>query len=84
MTAPEPDFQSLDRTQSILEGRNDSAHALSMTNSKFRLKYFDLIDRWLGSLFHACPERVSREELLAIIEPLPIVDEDGSVVWMSG
>src|SRR5262249_40244437 len=82
-TAPEPDFQSLDKAQSTLEGRNDSAHALSAINAKFRSKYFDLIDRWLDSLFCACPERVSLEELLAVIEPLPIVDENGSVIWMS-
>lgn len=82
-TALEPDFQSLDKALSLLDDvRNDSAHALSLTNSKLRSKYFDLIDRWLDGLFSACPERVSREELLAIIEPLPIVDEHGAVIWV--
>jgi hypothetical protein len=61
--------------------RTGSAHGIYLTSKRDRDRYFDLIDRWLTTLIAACPEKVSREELMELIEPLPLVNSDGIVLW---
>ena len=74
--APEVDWQSLRKALSHLEIRRDAAHAVVLNDSRRRQRYFELIDRWVEVLFEACPETVVREELLAVIDPLPLLDPD--------
>jgi hypothetical protein len=69
---PEPTWKALRQALSLLEVRNDVAHAVVTNDPKRRSSYFELIDRWLDSLIAACPEPTSRGQLLAIVEPLPL------------
>jgi hypothetical protein len=61
--------------------RMGSAHAMCICDGKVRRKYFQLVDRWLEFLTFACPGGVSRVELLSIVEPLPVIEHDGSATW---
>ncbi len=83
---PEPDFQSLDQTLSLHAAiRNPSAHALSLVNRKSRDKFFAIIERWVCALLR-CPalDGISRQTLLNRIEPLPVVENDGTIDWSAG
>lgn len=84
-SAPEPDFKSLARALSVLSIRRDSAHAITLANAKMRLQLFQLIERWFEALLAPClaHEGFTRDELFAQIEPLPIVDGDGSLLWLA-
>ncbi len=81
-TPPEASFKEL---ESALSGygqvRNGLAHGMYQPSKRQREQYFQLIDRWLTSLLAACPDRVTREELLELTEPLPVVNADGTVSW---
>ena len=61
--------------------RNDRAHTLALTMPRIRNDYLDWINRWLDCLFHSCPTPLDRDELLALTEPLPMVDQDGALVF---
>jgi hypothetical protein len=75
-SAPEVDWQNLRKALSHLEIRRDAAHAIVLSDSRRRQRYFELVDRWVEVLFQACPETVVRDELLAVIDPLPLLDPD--------
>jgi len=75
-TAPEPDWTSLKKALSSLGIRRDAAHAVVSSDRKQRERYFDLIERWCSAMIDACPERTTREELLAKIDPLPLLEDD--------
>jgi hypothetical protein len=62
--------------------RRDAAHSVFICNSKKRKSYFELIDRWLDCLIEVCPTNIYREDLLRIVEPLPLIQADGSVKWL--
>jgi len=75
----EADFEALARCIGTYQSvRMGHAHAMCVCNRKVRRKYFELVDRWLGFLIAACPDRVSRAELLSLVEPLPVIERDGS------
>src|SRR5207248_1797981 len=81
-TPPEAGFKELESALSGYERvRNGHAHGMYQPNKRQREKYFELIDRWLTSLLAACPDPVTREELLELTESLPVVDADGTVSW---
>ena len=81
-SAPEETFRELQSALSAFESvRTGRAHGVCITSKRQRNNYFALIERWLGSLLKACPESVTREELQALTEPLPVVAPDGSVRW---
>jgi len=80
--APEAGFKELQSALSSYESvRTGNAHGLYQPNKRQRQTYFDLIDRWFTSLLAVCPDRVTREELLELTEPLPVMNADGSVFW---
>lgn len=80
--APEPDFRSffsgLDRHS---PARNSEAHSVCGPSRKRRDDYFRLIDRWLAAAVAASPEQIRVSELLATVEPLPVVSAAGDVEW---
>jgi hypothetical protein len=71
----ESDLSAFDRV------RTGRAHGVCLTSKRERNRYFELIDHWLTAMIAACPEPVTREELLELIEPLPQIDADGTVLW---
>ncbi|MAD79243.1 MAG: hypothetical protein CMJ50_00150, partial [Planctomycetaceae bacterium] len=80
--SPFPDFPSLERAFSQYERlRSPKAHSYCCTSAKDRKVFFALIDEWLDCLLSVCPETVTRSELLGMIEPLPIVDRQGTLVF---
>jgi hypothetical protein len=82
--SPEPSWKSLRQSLSLLEIRRDVAHAVVTNDPKRRAAYFELIDRWLSALIVACPEPVSRDQLLAVIEPILLPSaksEGGGAGW---
>ncbi|WP_433935292.1 hypothetical protein AB3662_11350 [Sorangium cellulosum] len=85
VTAPEHDFKALNKAFSVHSFRRDAAHALTHTTAKAREQLFALIDRWLEALLARCDvhEEFTRAELFAQVEPLPILDDDGSFLWLS-
>jgi hypothetical protein len=83
INAPETDFPSLDRALSSFEVRNDTAHAITVTRKKARNQFFELIDRWLKCLIAHCPNKTSANELKALIEPLPLVDQNRELLWFN-
>lgn len=80
MAAPEEDIRALQSSLSFLETRNDSAHAISWVDERVRGKYSKLTERWLDALCLSCPDGIKRGELLALIEPLPLLGEDGRMI----
>jgi hypothetical protein len=79
---PEASFSALQTALSAYDAvRTGRAHGLYLTSKRERDSYFALIDRWLTSLLAACPEHVTREELLEVTEPLPVVAANGLVSW---
>ncbi len=74
---PEPDWATLQSALSLLQTRNDAAHAVAATTESVRQRYFKLIGRWLDTFCRCCPGSPSRDELLLDIEPLKLVGEDG-------
>ena len=76
---PENDIAALQSCLSFFKSRNDSAHAVSSIDERTRLKYFNIAERWLDTLCVACTKCGSRNELIAIIEPLPLIGEDGRI-----
>ena len=74
---PEADLKTLQRSLSILDIRRDLAHALAFVNPKLRRTYFDVTNRWLDCLLRCDASVVTREELLGVVEPLPLLSPDG-------
>lgn len=67
------DFKSLSKDLGTFGPvRRDHAHAVCMGNARKRKKYFEIIDRWLGCMISACPEVISRDQLLGAVDPLPL------------
>jgi hypothetical protein len=80
--APVSDFASLERDFGKYERlRNPNAHSYCYTTSKDRKEFFELVDNWLECFVAACPEPVTRDVLLGMIEPLPIVDREGILIF---
>ena len=83
---PEPDFQSLEDSLSFHSGvRNPGAHSLSLVGRRSLERYFALIERWLAALF-CCPclEKTCSQDLMLRLEPLPTVENDGTINWGAG
>lgn len=74
---PEVDPKALERSLGVLELRRDLAHALALVNPKLRRNYFEITERWLACLLRCEPSVGTREELLAVLEPLPLLTPDG-------
>lgn len=82
VATPEAGFKDLQRALSAFEPvRTGCAHGFYLPSKRQKQAYFELIDRWLTSLLAVCPNSVTREELLEIAEPLPLVNLDGTVTW---
>jgi hypothetical protein len=80
--SPESDFRSLFSQLTRYEmARNRGAHGVCWPGRKQRAEYIELISRWLTAAIAASPDKRSRSELLAIIEPLPVVLSSGQVEW---
>lgn len=79
--APIADFDELESTFGLYEQlRNPKAHSYCYTTAQQRRKFFAIIDKWLECLLSACPESVTRREVLGLIEPLPLLDKHGNWV----
>ena len=61
--------------------RTGHAHGVYVPTKRQRQAYAALVDRWLTSLLSAGPGIGSRQELLELTEPLPLVNADGTVSW---
>lgn len=69
------DFKSLSKDLGTFGPvRRDHAHAVCVGNARRRKKFFEMIDRWLDCMIAACPEVISREQLLGIVDPIPLVE----------
>ena len=80
--APEPTYKDLETALSEFDAvRTGRSHGYFQTNRRERDNFFSLIDRWLNCLLQVCPVKVVREELLSVIEPLPVVSANGMVRW---
>lgn len=81
--APEVDRKGLARALGVLSVRRDHAHALALATASTRKQLFELIDRWFNALLAPCKVHggFTMEQVVAPIEPLPILDEEGTVVW---
>ena len=83
---PEADFRSLEDSLSFHSGvRNPGAHSLSLVGRRSIERYFALIERWLAALF-CCPclEKTCSQDLMLRTEPLPTVENDGTINWGVG
>jgi hypothetical protein len=79
----EDDFAALQKSLSQWnQVRTDPAHAVVVTRKSAREQYFQLIDRWLDRALAACCPGQTRLMLRAIFDPLPLADNDGSLVWI--
>src|SRR5262249_34408927 len=79
---PEKTYKELESALSVYDAvRTGRSHSLFKTNRRERDNFFDLIDRWLNSLLGSCPVKVLKEELISVIEPLPVLRADGTVCW---
>jgi len=82
-TALEPSFTALEanlqRWNSI---RTDPAHAVVLTFANERKRYFELIDEWLNRALAGCCPEETRQGLLSICDPLPLIREDGGLEWV--
>lgn len=74
---PEADLKALERSLSVLDLRRDLAHALAFANPRLRHSYFEVTNRWLDCLLRCDTSVVTREELLSVVEPLPLLGPDG-------
>lgn len=72
--APEGDFTSLEKAIARMEVRQDGAHAFMAGDAARRRAYFSLIDRWLVAALKANKLDMSRDELEAYFDPLPVVE----------
>jgi hypothetical protein len=81
--APEPDFDSLDKSLSSFVTRNNFAHGVTTADDRERNKYFFLIQRWLDAFCACCPGGASRSEIAARADPLPLIAEDGALLEAS-
>jgi hypothetical protein len=75
--APETSFQNLYASLELLGAGNTSAHSLAFIPAHKRLRYFEVLDRWTHQVLRCCEGISSPRQLLSVIEPLPIVDEQG-------
>jgi hypothetical protein len=75
--APETSFQNLHSSLDLMGARNAAAHSLAFIPANRRFRYFEVLDRWTHQVFRCCPGVSSPRHLLSVIEPLPIVDEQG-------
>ncbi|MDI1484380.1 hypothetical protein [Polyangium sp. y55x31] len=83
-TMPEQSLRDLAKAMSTLDVRRDAAHALTIPSRRVRTQLFELVDRWFDTLLPSCRghvEAFSRDELLAYVEPLPVVGEDNVAIW---
>jgi len=60
--------------------RNPQAHSYCFTSRKEREQFFLLADRWLNCVLSACPAQTTRNDLLELIEPLPLLSRDGEII----
>jgi hypothetical protein len=82
ISAPENGFKELQSALSNWERvRTGNAHGMYQASKRQREVYFDIIERWFESLLSSCPNSVTREDLLEMTEPLPVINADGAVVW---
>jgi len=75
----EKDLADLQSCLSFFNKRNDSAYAVSSVDEKTRNKYFNIANRWIDPFCAASTKYSSRHKLNSIIEPLPLIDEDGRI-----
>ncbi len=67
------DFKKTESIFTKLEDlRNPKAHSYVQSNSKSRKWFFDTAKDWLEQATDFCPETCSREDLMGIVDPLPI------------
>jgi hypothetical protein len=67
------DFRKIESTFKKLEDlRNPKAHSYVQGNAKSRKWFFDTAKDWLEQATAFCPETCSRDDLMAIVDPLPI------------
>jgi hypothetical protein len=76
---PEVNLKALERSLSVLDVRRDLAHSVALVNPKLRRNYFELTDRWLECLLRCDGSLGTREELLGVVEPLPLLTPDGQL-----
>jgi hypothetical protein len=86
--APTPDspplddtFEGLQKKLSHFEVRTDLAHALVPVRKADRVRYFELIDHWLNRAITACCPGRSLKELKATFDPLPLIDDNGGLIY---
>lgn len=60
--------------------RNPQAHSYCFTTRKEREQFFALAERWLISMLTVCPSGSTRNDLLDLLEPLPLIGRDGAVL----
>ena len=81
--SPSPFEEDYSKLQSGLsqwdQVRTAPAHALVVTTKEEKDRYFRLIDRWLDRALATCCPGETREGLLAVWDPLPLVDDDGNL-----
>jgi hypothetical protein len=76
---PEEGLEALERSLGVLNARRDLAHAVSLVDPKIRRNYFEITNRWLDCVL-ACDVGVgTRDELLGVVEPLPLLTPEGEL-----
>ena len=60
--------------------RNPLAHSYCFTSRKEREQFFLVADRWLNCVLSVCPAQTTRNDLIELIEPLPLLSRDGEVL----
>ena len=60
--------------------RNSSGHAVVFATKKTREKYFEVINKWKKCLHDVASEKINADAS-GLLEPLPLVDASGSVLW---
>lgn len=72
----------LDRLCSLMDARNDKAHAVSTTAPTFRRDLFERIDQWLDAVGRLIGDGGNaRDTVSRDLERLPVPDASGGLVW---
>ena len=84
MTGDELPVEGFPKLQSVFTSyeqlRNPQAHSYCFTNRKEREEFFLVADRWLNCVLSVCPAKTTRNDLLDLIEPLPLLNRNGEVM----
>lgn len=68
-----PTANDIERELSILNTRNDIAHATVHMGAKTRTKVFDFIETWLSRLERDCMGSTTRESVMSVVSPLEVI-----------